>query len=529
MTAEGPSGPSPLARPVNTLYGVGPERAAQLARLSIRTIEDLLLHRPCRYEDRQRLARIADLQLGMPAVCAGRVVALGVKWFRHHTKSVFELIVEDGTGRLHCRWWNQHYLESYFAVGSEVLAYGKPLQLKPRTMDHPETEVLEGGEENFVHLNRITPVYPLTEGLPQRWLRSLIWRTLQTFEPHIRDPYSVPLDADAPGPVSVSVRASAPAAAGSPAGPLPFPSRRRAIRMLHFPEAEEQVELARRRLALDEFVGLQTQVQLRRKNFERKSKALPCGGDNRLIKPFLAGLEFKLTESQTVVLREIRKDLSGRHPMRRLLQGDVGSGKTVVAACGALMCLEAGFDVALMVPTEILAQQHFLNFSRWFEPLGVKVEFRTGSRGAAATTVAPAAGACATAAPAVATFTVGTHALIEPGFAPPRLGLVIIDEQHKFGVAQREQLVRKGDYPAPAGHDRHAHPAHPGTDALRRPGRLRDCCLAARPRPHQDLRSVGRKTAPSVGFHPRASLARAARLMSFIPASRSQALTTSRR
>jgi ATP-dependent DNA helicase RecG len=232
------------------------------------------------------------------------------------------------------------------------------------------------------------------------------------------------------------------------------------------------VEIARRRLALDEFVELQTQIRSRRKNFEAKSRALPCGGDNRLMKPFLARLGFKLTGAQTSVLCEIRADLSGAgvsparsesathardgrataaaHPMRRLLQGDVGSGKTVVAACSALMALESGFNVALMAPTEILAEQHFRNFQKWFEPLGVKVELQTGSRKSSEDGRWKMEDG-KRARPAIlhppSSIFVGTHALFTAGFDLPKLGLVIIDEQHKFGVAQRETLVRKGNYP----------------------------------------------------------------------------------
>jgi len=403
---------SPLTRVVTSLYGVGPERAAQLGRLEIRTIEDLLLHRPSRYEDRQHLRPVAELRLGEPATIHGKVVALGVKWFRQHTKSIFELILDDGTARLHCRWWNLPFMEKYFVVGNEVLAFGKPIGLKPRTIDHPEVEVLEGGEESFIHLNRIAPIYPLTEGLPQRWLRALIWRTLNSFESKIAEPW--------------------PRSGGK--NEARFPSRAQAIRRLHFPESQDQIEPARRRLALDEFIDLQCRIQLRRKNFETKAQALPCGGDNHLIKPFLARLGFKLTTAQTRVLRELRQDLSGAYPMRRLLQGDVGSGKTVVAACCALMALESGYNAALMAPTEILAEQHYLTFSKWLSPHGIRVQLQTGSRKEASPSTAQ-------------TMTIGTHALIQSAFTAPNLGLVIIDEQHKFGVTQREELIRKGRYP----------------------------------------------------------------------------------
>jgi ATP-dependent DNA helicase RecG len=406
-----------LSRPVASLYGVGPERAAQLARLEIRTVAELLLHRPRRYEDRRRFKPIAEWPLRESALTRGRVVTLGVKWFAKHTKSVFELVLEDGTARLHCRWWNLPYMEKYFARGDELVVFGKLLSVKPRTVDHPETEIVESGEEEPIHLNRITPIYPLTEGLPQRWLRALIWRTLEHSQLEIPEVW--------------------PAEGGG----LNLPSTADAVRMLHRPETMEDTEMARRRLAFDEFMALQDHLQRRRRNFERNSRALPCAGDNRLVKPFLARLGFKLTAAQTKVLRELRQDMSGAHPMRRLLQGDVGSGKTVVAACCALMALESGYDVALMAPTEILAEQHFQNFSRWFQLPGVRVELRTGSR---KTSGRPEE--IRVSIPAV-TLVVGTHALIESAFAPQQLGLVIIDEQHKFGVAQRERLLRKGHYP----------------------------------------------------------------------------------
>jgi ATP-dependent DNA helicase RecG len=410
---------SPLAAPVTALWGVGGERAVPLARLGIHTVGDLLLHRPRRYEDRRHFRAIAGLTRDEAATARGTIVAQGLKRFRGGRKSVFEIVLDDGTARLHCRWWNLPFMEKYFAVGDEVFVFGKLAETKPRTMDHPESEVIEGGEEGFIHINRLAPVYPLTEGLPQRWLRGLIWRTLGKFETQITEPQPAP---------DLKL----------------FPTRANAVRMIHFPEELTDVEIARRRLALDEFVELQIQMQSRRRNFEAKSRAFPCGGDNRLMKPFLAQLGFRLTGAQTRVLREIRADMDGSHPMRRLLQGDVGSGKTVVAACTALMALESAFNVALMAPTEILAEQHYRNFSRWLEPLGVRVELQTGSRKTAGNREAGVRSQPPQSPP---TLFLGTHALLTRGFDLPRLGLVIIDEQHKFGVAQREQLVRKGNYP----------------------------------------------------------------------------------
>jgi ATP-dependent DNA helicase RecG len=398
-----------LTSPVEQLYGIGSERKAQLHRLEIRTVGDLLLHKPRRYEDRRHFVSIYDLPEGVARTVRGKIIAVGTTFFRRSGRSVFELIVDDGSARLHCRWWNAPYMERYFKQGDEVFIFGKVSALKPRTMDHPETEVIDSPDEESIHMNRVVPVYPLTEGLPQRWLRALTWRVVRLFESRLGEPWP---DLKIDG----------------------FVSFRRAVQDLHFPAEVAEAESARQRLALDEFIQLQLEIQKRRRNLEANTRGLPSGGDNRLMKPFLRQLGFSPTAAQTRVLREIRGDLAGRVPMRRLLQGDVGSGKTLVAGCAALMAIESGFNVALMAPTEILAEQHFLTFSQWFTPLDLPVLLRTGSHkermlGQGASLI------------------IGTHALIEESAALPKLGLVIIDEQHKFGVTQREKLVRKGNYP----------------------------------------------------------------------------------
>jgi ATP-dependent DNA helicase RecG len=323
---------------------------------------------------------------------------------------VFELVLDDGTARLHCRWWNLPFLESCFRMGDDVIVYGRLRELRPRTMDHPESEVVEPGEEASLHVDRVAPVYPLTEGLPQRWLRALLWRVQPLIPALVTEP---------PPP-------------GVPAG---LPARRaEALQRLHFPASLEEAELARRRLAYEEFLALQREIRARRRRLLARAPRRPAAGDNRLIRPFLAGLPFRPTAAQTRVLREIRADLAAGGPMRRLLQGDVGSGKTLVAACAALMAVESGLEAALMAPTEILAEQHFLRFTAWFRELDVPVALRTAARKTDA--AGPAGGAPG--------LTVGTHALLAAGYRPERLGLAIIDEQHKFGVAQREALVRKG-------------------------------------------------------------------------------------
>lgn len=422
---------SPLAAPVTSVWGVGEERARLLARLDIHTVEDLLLHKPRRYEDRRKFLSIRELKLGEPATVRGKIIAAGRKNFRKGARSLFECILDDGSAHLYLRWWQaQPWMEDYYVTGREFLAFGKTDSLRPRTLEHPETEFIEPGDDEFIHVNRIVPIHPLTEGLTARVMRGLIWRALERFEGQISEPTPSPIN----HPASKNL-----------------PTRANAVRMIHFPEELTDVEFARQRLALDEFVALQIQIQSRRKKFEASAKALPCSGDNRLIKPFLAQLGFKLTPAQTKVLREIRADMGGAHPMRRLLQGDVGSGKTAVAACTALMALEGGFNVALMAPTEILAEQHFRNFSLWLEPLGVKVEMQTGSRKTVESRKSKVESQSASRPSTLdfrpSTLLIGTHALLTGGFTIPRLGLAIIDEQHKFGVAQREEFLRKGNYP----------------------------------------------------------------------------------
>jgi ATP-dependent DNA helicase RecG len=447
---------NPLAAPVTTVWGVGDERARLLARLEIFTVEDLLLHKPRRYEDRRKFLAIRDLQINEPATIRGKIIAAGRKTWKKGTRAMFECILDDGSAHLHLRWWqSQPWMEDYYVTGREFLAYGKTDSLRPRTFDHPETELIEPDDDEFIHVNRIVPIHPLTEGLTARVMRGLIWRALERFEATVVEPEWGKLQVASCKLQVQASRNSQDAKLATfnlePSTSL-LPSRANAVRMIHFPEELTDVEFARQRLALDEFVALQLQIQTRRKKFEASAKALPCAGDNHLIKPFLAQLGFKLTAAQTQVLREIRADMGGKHPMRRLLQGDVGSGKTAVAACTALMALESGFNVALMAPTEILAEQHHRNFTRWLEPLGVTVEMQTGSKKTSniqypTSNSERAANSHAPRTTHHVSLFIGTHALLTGQFNIPRLGLVIIDEQHKFGVAQREQLVRKGNYP----------------------------------------------------------------------------------
>jgi ATP-dependent DNA helicase RecG len=409
-----PATGTPLDQPVASQPGVGRERVEQLARLKLRTVGDVLYQQPRRYEDRRHLLPIKKLSKDEPQLCRGTVVTLGTKRYRRGQRSVFECVLDDGTARLHLRWWNMSYMENYFKVDDEVLAYGKIASLKPRTMDHPETEVFSDADEARIHLNRIVPIYPLTEGLSQRAMRHIAWRVVEEFAESLDDPKHA-----APG----------------------MPTRAVAIRQLHFPGEIEETEIARQRLALDEFVEFQSDIDQRRRKLQKNARARDCTGNGKLTDPFKMSLGFTMTDAQQKVIGEITSDLGGRFPMRRLLQGDVGSGKTVVAAAAIIMALENGFNTLLMAPTEILAEQHGRTFRQWLEPLGVSVALQTGSRHEI-NMEAPLFDS-----EDKPILVVGTHALFQSSFKLENIGLVVIDEQHKFGVEQRNELLRKGDYP----------------------------------------------------------------------------------
>jgi len=397
-----------LARPLAELPGVGEERATQLARLKCHTLGDLLLHRPRRYEDRRDIRPISELSTEEPRLARGKIMVVGTSHLRGGRR-LFEFVLEDDSGSVRCRWWNCNYMDRLFHRDDDVLVFGKLTAGKRPGLDHPETEIIERDDDPTVHVNRIVPVYPLTEGMPQRWLRRVMFGLLQKHTNEIPEPTYT--------------------AAG-------LPNRRDAIGNLHFPNDMDDAKAARRRLALDEFVELQSTIRRRRVTMQTKARALPCSGDGRLVNPFLKQLEFQLTDAQRTVQMEIEGDLNGKHPMRRLLQGDVGSGKTVVAALALLRTLESGYNGLLMAPTEILADQHHRNFTRWLEPLGIRVRLHTGSRKEDAEPLFEKQ-----------TLVIGTHALFQSAFSLERVGLIVIDEQHKFGVTQRDRLVKKGHYP----------------------------------------------------------------------------------
>jgi len=403
-----------------------------LAALGLVTVDDLLEHYPRRYEDRTRFDRIPNQPTDRPLCLRGEVTDAQQR-FMPGRRRFFEATVEDPTGdvlsgRIVLRWFNMPYIHKLIAVGQELVVYGQPKQKGKRlVIDHPDYEIIEregSREAAGIHMDRIVPVYPLSSGVSQRFLRALLYRSLEAVT-----------DENLPDRLAAGMAHA------------PGWHRARAIRTVHFPKAFDELEAARRYLALEEYTLLQLALLRRRARWEASGGVAHCGA-GALLDRFLKGLPFAATGAQRRAIAEVRADLEAARPMNRLLQGDVGAGKTLVASAAMLLAVEAGFDAALMAPTQILAEQHYRNLQGWLEPLGVTVKLRTGARkedgGALPLFAAPIAGGGPQ-----GTITVGTHALIHGDGSEfeNRLGVVVIDEQHKFGVAQREALVAQGDRP----------------------------------------------------------------------------------
>ena len=421
--------------PVAELPGMNPARAKALERLDLHTVADLLAHYPRRYEDRRQFAHFPTAASEQPVCVSGLVVAIANKRLRGRN-TLFEATLQETAGhalsaRLTVRWFGLYYIQKLIATGQRLVVYGKPKSKGPLIfIDHPEFEIIEegGGDEAMIHLRRITPIYPATEGLSQRVLRGLLYRTLQ--EADLSElPETLPAGLD-------------PTLRGA------------ALRAIHFPKDDEELERARRHLVLSEFFALQMLVAGRRKLTVARAGESHCGS-GELLERFYAALPFALTGAQTRAVAEIRADLAATRPMNRLLQGDVGAGKTLVALSAMLLAVEAGFQAALMAPTQILAEQHYLGFTRWLAPLGLRIGLRTNARveesgGAGWLNNLPnpgpdhsAPGELALGLPAkgLPDIVIGTHALLYEGAPLPRLGLAVIDEQHKFGVLQRARFT----------------------------------------------------------------------------------------
>jgi ATP-dependent DNA helicase RecG len=410
--------PEGLHTPLRFLKGVGPARARQLGRLELETVEDALFFLPYRHEDRTRLTPLRALVPGETCSCAGTVVGLSPPP-RGRPGAPFSVMLQDETGHATATWFHAAYLQRVFARGQRVVLCGKVGRFHGHlTIQHPDFEIVDSADDDRIHWGRLVPVYHATEGLGQRPLRTLLWRLVEAHADSIVDPL----------PEAVRARRGLLGLA-------------RSLRNAHFPDTEGDVGPARRRLAFDDFVVLQLGLGILRERTTR-ARGLAMNPPGTLGARLRQALPFALTGAQERVWEEIRQDMAAPHPMHRLLQGDVGSGKTVVAALAVATAVEAGHQAAVMAPTEILAEQHLMTFERLLAPLGLPVALLTSAvkgRERAARLRAAEAGELAC--------VVGTHALVQEGVEFRRLGLTIVDEQHRFGVAQRAGLRAKGEHP----------------------------------------------------------------------------------
>jgi ATP-dependent DNA helicase RecG len=422
---------------VRGVWGISEGYASKLRRLGVETIRQLLQHFPRRYVDYSSVKQVRDLRVGEVETVQGTVWEIRNSRARSGL-TITSAVIADNTGTVHAVWFNQPFLTKNIAAGKKIVLSGKVedtigrLQLKSPDWEIP-------GEGVTLHTGRLVPTYPLTEGLSDRWMRSVMRRALDKWLDHFVDH------------LPVEVREGA--------GLIPLSS---AIEQIHFPGDSEILGKATRRLAFDEFFILQLAVLNRRRDWQSEpGNAMPA--DETVIKGFLSTLPFSLTQAQRRVLGEILADMKAPNPMVRLLQGEVGSGKTIVATAAALVAAHNGFQVVLMAPTEILAEQHFRTIKRFFgvedemAELGDVAESRdlagftdrhlrvgllTGSvkKNRKAELYQEIAGG-------TIDIVVGTHALIQDEVSFEKLGLVIVDEQHRFGVNQRASLRQKGYNP----------------------------------------------------------------------------------
>jgi len=419
-----------LATEVQYLKGVGPQRAALLAERGIQTLEDLLYYFPFRYEDRIHFSAIREIVPGGTYTVLAEVALGGTVRFARSRNAVYHLTVRDPTGVLHCKFFHGGYLEGRFKPGQRVVLHGKadwdPYRPARLEMINPQFELLGGGETDSTEVGRLVPIYEAMGSLSSRLLRRVIYAALT----HLDGPMPDPL------PRALLERYG-------------FPSRGVAISTVHFPPSTESLEAlnafrtpAHHRLLFEEFFYYQLGLALRRQQTKQETGIAFRVREERIREALKRILPFKPTGAQKRVLAEIAADMEKPIPMHRLLQGDVGSGKTIVALEAAAVAIENGYQVALMAPTEILAVQHYLSARRTFARVGFGVELlisglKPAEKKAARERVREGQ----------AQFVVGTHALIEEDVEFARLGLAIVDEQHRFGVLQRKQFIEKGMRP----------------------------------------------------------------------------------
>ncbi len=406
-----------LDSPVKYLKGVGPRRAFLLGRLGVATVEDMLYFFPRAYQDRRTVRPIASLREGDFATVAGTIKSLRASRTRRAGELV-RILVSDSSGSLVCTFFHQPYLKEQFAAGRELVLTGKVSRYRNLQMVNPEF-ILVGEADDGSSEFRIVPIYPLTEGLRQPALRRIVKNALQSHLPLVPDMLPaelrelwkvIPLD--------------------------------RALSSIHYPPDPAAIQKARQRLILDEFLLLQLGLVLRRRSAAARPGVPRLDSSPALLDRFLQSLPYRLTRAQDRVLAEIQADLASGRPMNRLLHGDVGSGKTVLALAAMAIVRANGYQCAIMAPTEILASQHHLTATRMLAPLGLKpVLLRAGVAGKLKRE------SLEEIASGRAGIVVGTQAVIQEKVAFDRLGLAVIDEQHKFGVMERASLKKKGRSP----------------------------------------------------------------------------------
>ncbi len=407
-----------LRTPVKFLKGVGPKRAEALARLGVRTVGDLLYHAPHRYLDATTVTPLARARVGGEVTCVGRVVTTGVLPTRRGLR-VFRAVLKDDSGLLECAWPGQPFLERQIKPGQQLLVTGPVRYYHGRQLAPREFIVLAEEGEPGPEGGLVLPVYPATEGLTHRQIRALVHQHLDTLLALTTDVHAAPLLAR-----------------------LGLPSLAAALAAVHRPATLDEAERGRRRLAFDELFDQQL-VQARARFLAKRARAgIRFELKRELTTRLRESLPFALTGDQRHAVREIADDMTASVRMHRLLMGDVGTGKTVVALFAMLLAVENGYQAAIMAPTELLAEQHHTTLTRLLGPLDLAPVLLTGRLGAG-----EKADVRERLAGGDARVVIGTHALIQEGVRFQRLGLAVVDEQHRFGVEQRAALVEKGDAP----------------------------------------------------------------------------------
>lgn len=410
---------------IQYIKGVGPHRARLLNRLGIKTVRDALYYLPYRYEDRSNIKKISDVRYGYPETVSGKVVSAEVIKLPGKNLKIFELTINDGSGLLKGKWFNQPFMKKNFKVGSGVLLCGtvkrNPYWGIGFEMDNPEYEIINDGDDSFIHINRFVPVYRVTSGLTVRQMRSIMFNAVNTSIQDISETI----------PSEILKRNALPVLSES-------------LSQIHFPDVNADLDLLNRgasdfhkRLSFDELFMFELGLAVIKKG-GMLEKGIVFNPEGRLLKKIMDILPFRLTRAQEKVFSDILNDMKRPHPMNRLIQGDVGCGKTIVALMAMTVAAECGYQSALMAPTEILAEQHYINIYKMIEDLGLKICLLTGSKKDSPLKEI---------ASGDINIIVGTHALIQEGVIFKNLGLAVIDEQHRFGVMQRALLKKKAINP----------------------------------------------------------------------------------